>query len=64
MDQRYATSATAWHISTRGQSARCNVKNKGTIKMLDENTLEWTSEQWSVWGFPKCAGMKGVNRRK
>lgn len=32
--------------------------------MLDENTLEWTWEQWSIWGFPSCAEMKGVSRRK
>lgn len=61
---RYDSSAKIWHISTRGQSTRCNVKNKGTIKMLDANTLEWTWEQWSAWGFPKYADMKGVSRRR
>ncbi len=61
---RYDEGAKTWHITTRGQSTRCNVKNKGTIKVLDDNTLAWTWEQWSVWGFPKYADMKGVSRRK
>jgi len=61
---RFDESAKMWHISTRGQSTRCSVKNKGTIRMLDENTLEWTWAQWSAWGFPKYADMKGVSRRR
>lgn len=61
---RYDKNAKVWHIITRGQSTRCNVKSKGTIKMIDANTLEWTWEQWSAWGFLKYADMKGVSRRK
>jgi len=61
---RYDKSAKVWHITTNGQSTRCNVKNRGTIRMVDENTLEWTWEQFSAWGFPKYADMNGVSRRK
>lgn len=53
-----------WRIHTRGQSTRCSVKNKGTIRVVDENTLEWSWETWSAWGFPKYAEYRGISRRR
>ncbi len=61
---RYDGSARTWHISTHGQSSRCRVKNQGTIRLVDDDTLEWTWTQRSVWGFPKYADMKGISRRQ
>jgi len=61
---RYDRDARTWHISTHGQSTRCSVKNSGTIRLIDDNTLEWTWVQYSAWGFPKYADMKGISRRR
>jgi hypothetical protein len=60
---RYDVRDRTWHIRTTGQSTRCSVKNKGTIHVVDGDTLEWTWETRSQWGFPKYAEYRGTSRR-
>lgn len=61
---RYDKSTQTWHFKNRGHSSLCNVTSIGTIRMIDENTLEWTYDQWDSWGILKFSTMKGTSRRK
>lgn len=59
----YSESTRTWRIRTRGRSSICNVVNHGTIRMIDNDTLEWTWTQWDAWHILKYAEMKGTSRR-
>lgn len=61
---RYDESAKTWHIHTSGHSSRCSVNNRGTIRVVDDHTLEWSWVTRSAWGFPKYAEYRGTSRRR
>jgi hypothetical protein len=60
---RFDESTRTWRIETRGRSTLCHVVNHGTIRMIDDDTLEWTWTQWDAWHILKYAEMKGASRR-
>ncbi len=61
---RYDEKTRTWHFKNRGRSSLCNVISKGTIRMIDQDHLEWTYDQWDAWGILKFSTMKGTSTRK
>jgi len=60
---RYDEDTKTWHISTRGRSSLCNVATRGTVRVIDHDTLEWTWDQWDAWGILQFAEMRGMSQR-
>ncbi len=53
-----------WHIKTKGKNGWCSIISKGTIKKIDEQTLEWTWDQWDGWHIFRIGEMRGLSKRK
>ena len=53
-----------WKIKTRGKNHWCSVVNHGTIRQIDEDTLEWTWVQWDAFHILRYAKMRGISRRQ
>ena len=60
----YDEKTRTWSMKTKGKNAWCNIVNKGTIRQVDNDTLEWTWTQWDAWHIWKISEMKGTSRRK
>lgn len=53
-----------WHMRTRGQKYGYTTTGRGTLRHLDDDTLEWTWREFDATGLIKLADMKGVSRRQ
>lgn len=56
-----------WQMKAKGQSPYGKTAGRGTTKMLDNNTIEWSWEEWPAWdlfGMMKVFDMKGTSKRK
>ena len=47
-----------------GQKYGCHTRGKGTIRRIDDDTLEWTWREYDITGLFKMADMKGISRRQ
>ncbi len=54
-----------WMMKTKGTDPMSGdaTSGKGTVKMLDPNTMEWTFTEYDGWGFNKKVEMKGTSRK-
>ncbi len=55
--------ARTWHIKTVGRNGWCSVISKGTIHQIDNDTLEWTWNQWDGWHIFRIGEMSGTSKR-
>ena len=53
-----------WHISAKGQKYGFATSGKGTLRQIDDDTLEWTWKEYDRFGLILLADMKGISRRK
>ncbi|MBI1827523.1 MAG: DUF1579 family protein [Planctomycetes bacterium] len=51
-----------WHMKMKGRMHGFTICGTGTIRHVDENTLEWTWIE-RVWGIYEVANMKGTSQR-
>jgi|CXWL01.1.fsa_nt_gi hypothetical protein len=52
-----------WRMKARGQKYGRHTSGRGTIRRIDENTLEWTWNEASASGLIRFAKMRGTSRR-
>ncbi len=63
----YHEKSQTWRLKSKTQTPWGAMVSRGTVKMVDEDTLEWTWDEWPAWdwlGLFKIAEMKGTNRRR
>jgi hypothetical protein len=53
-----------WHMRTRGRKYGYATSGRGTLRHVDDDTLEWTWQEFDGTGLFKLADMKGVSRRR
>jgi len=64
---RFNEESRTWAVKSKRKSAWGSSTDRGTIKIVDDNTLEWTWEEWSAWDplrLFKMAEFKGTSKRK
>lgn len=64
---KFDENARTWMLRAKRRSSWGSSTDRGTIKIVDENTLEWTWEEWSGWDplrLFKMAEFSGTSRRK
>lgn len=52
-----------WHMKAKGQKHGWRTSGRGTIRRIDDNTLEWTWNEASASGLVRFAKMRGTSRR-
>lgn len=52
-----------WRMKAAGQKYGRRTSGRGTIRRIDENTLEWTWDEASASGLIRFAKMHGISRR-
>ena len=60
---RFDAKKNSWEMRVRGRNAVTDIAADGTIRIVDDNTLEWTWKQYDAWHFIKFADMKGRSVR-
>lgn len=60
----YDEETRTWTMKTKGKNAWCRIVNKGTVRQIDADNLEWTWTQWDAWHIWKISEMNGTSRRK
>lgn len=52
-----------WRMKAAGQKYGRRTSGRGTIRRVDDNTLEWTWDEASASGLIRFAKMRGTSRR-
>ena len=52
-----------WRMKAAGQKYGRRTSGRGTIRRIDDNTLEWTWDEASASGLIRFAKMRGISRR-
>ena len=60
----YDEATETWHMRGTGQKYGYKTSGRGTLRRVDDDTLEWTWKEYDALGLIKFADMKGVSRRK
>lgn len=60
----YNEGTLTWHMKTKGTGPMGETVGEGTVKMRDNNSMEWTFSEWNAWKTQKIMEMKGTSRRK
>lgn len=60
----YDESTRTWKMTAVSHGPFGKTTMKGTAKMIDDNTMEWTWAEYAMGGLMKTMEMKGTNRRR
>ena len=60
----YNDATRTWTMNSESEGPMGKTVGKGTIKMVDNNTMDYTWEEWNGWKTQKMMEMKGTSRRK
>lgn len=60
----YDEASETWHMKAKGKKYGHSTSGRGTIRRIDDDTLEWTWKEYVALGLIKVADMKGTSRRK
>ena len=60
----YNESTQTWHMKGKGQKYGYKTSGRGTLRRIDDDTLEWTWKEYDAFGIIQLADMKGISRRK
>jgi hypothetical protein len=63
----YHEKSATWRLKSKTKTPWGTMVSRGTVKKIDEDTLEWTWDEWPAWdwlGLVQIAEMKGTNRRR
>lgn len=65
-EMTYDEKTKTWNIEEKGRDPMTGqpTKSRGTMKMPDNNTLEWQMTQYDAMGMTKKMEMKGTSKRK
>ncbi len=61
-EARLDEEANTWHVRAISYGPMGKTTGKGILKVVDENTIEWTWTEYS--GFVKTVEMTGTNKRR
>lgn len=53
-----------WEMRVRGRNAITDIVADGTIRIVNDDTLEWTWKQYDAWHLLQFADMKGRSVRE
>lgn len=60
----YNEATQTWHLRGKGQKFGHITSGRGTLRRIDDDTLEWTWKEYAFLGMFQIADMKGISRRK
>jgi hypothetical protein len=60
---RFAEEDMTWHLAMNVRLPELNAYARGTIKIVDDNTLHWTWREWDSLMLVELADMKGTSNR-
>jgi len=64
---KFDEASRTWTLKAKRHGSWGSSTDRGTIKIVDDNTLEWTWDEWSGWDplrLFKMAEFRGTSRRK
>jgi len=64
---KFDEKSRTWTLKAKRHGSWGTSTDRGTIKIVDDNTLEWTWEEWSGWDplrLFKMAEFRGTSKRK
>lgn len=61
---RYDERRREWRMRVRGRNAVTDIVADGTIRIIDDDTVEWTWKQYDAWHIIRFADMKGRSVRE
>jgi len=61
---RYEESTRTWRMKGKGRGPWGASVVKGTMKMVDDDNMEWTWTEWDGLGLTKTMEIKGTSKRK
>lgn len=59
----YNDSTRTWTMQAKSKSPMGKTAGKGTVKMVDNNTMNYTWEEWNSWKTQKMMEMNGTSKR-
>jgi len=60
----YDDKSQAWKFSGTSEMGGQKTCGKGTMRFVDQNTMEWSQSEYAFLGLIKVMDMKGTGRRK
>lgn len=60
---RYREKTNTWHFKAKINSAHGTMSGKGTMKMVDDDTMEWTWNESALMGMMKISAFSGTMQR-
>lgn len=66
MEMEYDKEAGHWDMEGRGKNPMTGepTYSQGTMKMVDDNTIEWQFTMWDSWKLKKIMDGKGTSRKQ
>ena len=61
---RYDEKTDTWHMKSTNYTPFGKTVMKGTSKMIDDDTMEWTMTEYAMGGLIKTMEMTGTSKRK
>lgn len=64
---RFDDKSRTWTVRSKRHSSWGSSRDRGRIKVVDDQTLEWTWDEWPAWdllGVFKMAEFSGTSKRK
>ena len=61
---RYNEKTRTWTMRATSHGAHGKTTAKGTLKMVDKDTMEWTWSEYAMGGLFKVMEMKGTSKRR
>lgn len=64
---RFDDKTKTWKIRSQRNSSWGSSRDRGTIKIVNDRTLEWTWDEWPAWdllGLFKMAEFRGTSKRQ
>lgn len=59
----YDAATRTWTMKGKGSGMQDSVM-EGTMRFVDDNTMEWTHTEWNSWKTKKTMSMKGTSRKQ
>lgn len=63
-EARFNEKTQTWHMSAKSRGPHGKMTMKGTAKLIDADTMEWTWSEYAMGGLMKTMEMTGTSRRK
>lgn len=62
---RYHEQTNTWHVKAKTYNPMFGrTTAKGTIRVIDDNTMEWDWAEYTMFGLKRITEMSGTNRRQ